>query len=79
VATFTRSGLASVAAGKTSATVTDVTLTAASLVLATLQNSLSKVYVEAVIPNVSGKSFEILLSKKVPAGQTASIGWFVVN
>jgi hypothetical protein len=68
-----------VAKGKTSVTVTGVSLTAASLVLATLQSSIKKVYVEAVVPNVSGGSFEILLSKAVPAGHTASIGWFVVN
>jgi hypothetical protein len=76
---FSRSGVVSIAAGRSSAMVTDVALTAASLVLSTLQSSIKKVYVEAVVPNVSGSSFEILLSKAVPAGHTASIGWFVVN
>jgi hypothetical protein len=77
--TFSRSGLATIAAGKVSATVANVSLTAASLVLATLQNSIKKVYVEAVVPNVTGSSFELILSKAVPAGHTAKIGWFVVN
>jgi hypothetical protein len=78
-AAFSRSGLASIAGNHTSATVTGVALTASSLVLATMQNSIAKVYVEAVIPDVSGNSFEILLSKKVPASDTAHVGWFIVN
>ncbi len=79
VATFTRSGLESVTAGQSSATVTGVPLTASSLVLATMQNSISKVYVAAVIPSVSGSSFKIILTKAVPHGDTAQVGWFVVN
>jgi hypothetical protein len=81
VAKFSRSGLASIAAGSSSKTVTGVALTASSLVLATLQNNLSNlgIFVVAAVPSVSGSSFEILLSADVPTGKTASIGWFVVN
>ena len=79
VATFTRSGLVSIPADKVSVTVTGVALSTASLVLATMQNSVPKVYVEAVIPNVGAGSFEILLSKKVPNGKAANVGWFIVN
>lgn len=79
IATFSRSGLVSIAAGKTSAKVTDVALSASSLVLANLQTNLSGVYVEAVVPDVSASSFKIVLSEAVPSGDTASVGWFVVN
>ena len=79
IAKFSRSGLALIVAGKSSATVTGVSVSAESLVLATLQNSLPGVYVEAVVPNVSGSSFKIVLSEAVPAGMKAHIGWFIVN
>jgi hypothetical protein len=79
VAKFNRSGVLSIAAGKTTATQTSITLSSASLVLANLQISLPGVYVEAVVPSVSGHSFEIVLSKAVPAGKTAKVAWFVVN
>ena len=69
----------STAAGKSTATHTSVTLASTSLVLANLQNNLPGVYVEAVVPNVSGHSFEIVLSKAVPAGKTAKVAWFIVN
>ncbi len=79
VAKFSRSGLVSIATRGTSATVTDVSLSTTSLVLANLHKSIAKVVVEAVVPDVSGSSFEIFLSKPVPTGKTASIAWFVVN
>ncbi len=79
VATFARSGVITIAAGASSATHTGVTLSSASLVLANLQNSLPGVFVEAVVPSISGHSFEIFLSTKVPAGKTAKVAWFVVN
>jgi hypothetical protein len=69
----------SIQAHQKSANQTGVNLTSASLVLANLQNTLPKVFVEAVVPNVSGKSFEIVLSKAVPPGKTANVAWFVVN
>ena len=79
VASFLRSGLVSIGAGKKSVTVTGVGLTASSLVLATLQNSLTKVYVESVVPDVSASSFVLNLSKAVPPGHSANVGWFAVN
>ncbi len=78
-AVFSRSGVESIAAGKSSATVTGVGLSTSSLVLANLQNHLSGVYVEAVVPGASGSSFKIFLSEAVPTGKTANVGWFVVN
>jgi hypothetical protein len=78
-ATFTRSGVLSISAGSAAATHTGITLQASSLVLANLQNNLPGVYVEAIVPNVAGDSFKVVLSKAVPSGKTAHVGWFVVN
>lgn len=79
VATFSRSGHASIGAGMSSITVAGVALSSSSMVLATLQNSLSGVYVESAVPNVSDGSFVVNLSVAVPSGHTAHVGWFVVN
>ena len=76
---FSNSGTVSIPAGQKTATYTGATLTSTSLVLANLQNSIHGVYVQAVVPNVSGNSFEVFLSKAVPRGMTAKVAWFVVN
>jgi hypothetical protein len=77
VAAFSRSGLLTVAAGGSSATVTGVGLTAASLVLATLQQHTAGVYVLGAVPDLSSSSFTIYLSK-APTAST-KVAWFVVN
>jgi len=77
VAAFARSGLLTVAAGKSSATQTGVALTAASLVLATLQQHATGVYVQAAVPSVTDSSFTVYLSKAPTA--TAKVAWFIVN
>ena len=77
VARCVRSGVLTVAAGKSSATVTGVALSSASLVLATLQQNLSGVYVRAAVPNTTGSSFTVYLSKAPSA--SAKVAWFVVN
>jgi hypothetical protein len=74
---FSRSGVVTVAAGKSSVTQTAVALTSASLVLATLQQNLSGVYVRAAVPNIAGKSFTVYLNKTVTA--PAKVAWFIVN
>src|SRR5215472_14616978 len=76
-AVFSRSGVLTVAAGKSSATQTGVALTAASLALATLQQDRAGVYVRSAVPNVTGSSFTIHLNKAVSA--STSVAWFVVN
>jgi hypothetical protein len=76
-AAFSRSGALTVPAGKSSATQTGVALTSASLVLATLQQNLSGVYVRAAVPNTAGSSFTVYLSK-APTAST-KVAWFVVN
>jgi hypothetical protein len=75
-AAFRRSGLLTVASGS-KATVTNVPLTSASLVLATLQQHATGLYVLAAVPNVSGSSFTVYLSKTVSASTT--VAWFVIN
>jgi hypothetical protein len=63
-AVFDRSGTLTISAGKASATQTGIApLTAASLVLATVQQNLSGVYVRAAVPNAAGDSFTVYLSK----------------
>jgi hypothetical protein len=79
VATFSRSGRVMIAAGQSSVVVSQAALSASSLVLANLQEYLKGIYVEAVVPDASAGSFTIHLSMTVPAGDTANVGWFVVN
>ena len=76
-AAFTRSGVLTVAAGTSSATQTGVALTSASLVLATMQQDRTGVYVRSAVPNAAGSSFTVHLSKAVSASM--SVAWFVVN
>jgi hypothetical protein len=76
-AVFSRSGILTVAAGKSSATKTGVALTGASLVLATLQHDQAGVYVRSAVPNVASSSFTLHLSKAVT--RKANVAWFVVN
>jgi hypothetical protein len=76
-ARFSRSGVLTVQAGTSKVTKTGVALTAASLVLATLQQNRAGVFVQAAVPNVSGSSFTIHLNKTVSA--RTKVAWFVVN
>jgi hypothetical protein len=78
-ASFSRSGVVLIAAGNKSIEVGGVSLSADSLVLANLQNCISGVNIEAVVPSIIESSFEIFLSRPIPKGQAAKIGWFVVN
>ena len=43
----------------------------------TLQQNVAGVWVRAAVPNVSGSSFTVYLSKAVSA--STKVGWFVVN
>jgi hypothetical protein len=76
-AVFSRSGTLTIKAGASAVTLTGVALTAASLILATLQNNVPGVYVQSAVPDVSKGSFTIHLSKAVPTGTT--VAWFIVN
>ncbi len=74
---FSRSGILAARAGRCSATQVGVPLTAASLVLATLQQNQAGVLVQAAVPNVAGSSFTVHLSKTVPA--RTKVAWFIVG
>jgi hypothetical protein len=56
---------------------TGVALTAESLVLATLQQDKSGIYVRSAVPNIAASSFTVHLSKAVTANIAAA--WVVVN
>ena len=74
---FSKSGVLTVPAGKSTVTKTGVALTAASLVLATLQQDVPGVWVRSAVPNVTAKSFTVHLSKAVSA--KTKVAWFVLN
>ena len=77
-ATFSRSGILTVAARASSAMKSVVPLSSASLVLATIQGNVVGVYVLGVtlVTGASG-SFTIHLNKAVSA--STKVAWFVVN
>jgi len=75
---FSLSGLATIGAGKSSVTVSGVSLRSGSLVLATVQND-AGVSVKFATPNVKKSKVTITLSGAVPTGKTANVAWFVVN
>ncbi len=79
VVNFARSGVASIGGGHTSATVTGLSLSSASLVFATAQNQVRDLSVQAVVPNVAAGSFTIFLSQRVPPQKTLQVGWFIAN
>lgn len=54
-----------------------MTLTAQSLILATLQQHVAGVYVQSAVPNTAGSSFTIHLNKTVAA--KTKVAWFIVN
>jgi hypothetical protein len=77
VAVFSRSGSAKVKSGAASVTVTGVSLTSTSIVLATPQGNQSGVSVKGVIKNVSDSKFTIYLTADATAA--LEIGWFVIG
>ena len=72
---FSRSGRISIGGTATTKTKTMSGVTTSSYIIATMQTSVSGVYVRAVVP-ASG-SFKIYLSKA--AGKTVYVGYLVVN
>jgi hypothetical protein len=74
-AKFKNSGTVSVPAGQGSVKVTVAGLTSANIVLATIQNPQSGVFIEGAQPGAG--SFTITLSKKAPGA--VHVGWFVIG
>lgn len=79
IAAFARSGIATVPARSKTTSVTGVALSPQSIVLATIQNPITGVWLECAVPDVESQSFEIVLSRPVPERKVASVGWFIVN
>jgi hypothetical protein len=75
-ALFSRSGVLTVAAGSSAGTVSGVTVSGASLVLAILQEDLPGLYVRSAVPGAMF-GFTVHLNKAAPAG--ARVAWFIVN
>ena len=76
-AEFSRSGRAVVQSGQSSVTVSNVSLSAKSLVLATAQKSVAGIYVQAAVPNVNAKTITIYLNGSV--GANYPVAWFIVE
>ncbi len=76
-ATFSRSGTATVAAGKSSAVVSGVDLSAKSLVLVTPQKNIAGVYVQAAVPNVTAKTVTVYLNKAVATSYP--VAWMIIE
>jgi hypothetical protein len=76
-ATFSRSGRLTLAAGQSSVAKTGILLTSASLVLAVLQTNRTGIFVRAVVPSPSTRSFTVYLNAAVPA--STNVAWFVLN
>lgn len=79
-AAFSRSGLVTITAPKTSATVhVPGGLSAAALALALLQTAAAGVFVSAAVPNPTAGTITIQLNKAPAAGHPVKAAWFVVN
>jgi hypothetical protein len=76
-AVFSRSGKSTLKAGNTTVAVKNVSLTSASLVLATLQQVQAGVYVAGVVQSVANSKFTIVLNQ-APTG-ALKVAWFIVN
>lgn len=77
VARFARSGVATVRRGFTSATVGGVPMTAATVILATLQTRVDGTYLHAVETDVGRESFTIYLT--AAPSRDVTLGWFAVG
>jgi hypothetical protein len=77
VTSFSRSGLAAVAKGADSVSVTGVALSSSSMVLATLQTNVGKLGVRCVTTSSSESEFTIYLTEKAPAN--CNVAWLVIG
>jgi hypothetical protein len=77
VATFSRSGIATVLATTRKVNVTNIALSPSSLVVATIQGNVAGTWVQGVTTSIANSAFTIFLNKAVTAN--AKVAWFVVN
>jgi hypothetical protein len=76
-AAFTRAGVLTIAAGKQSATVSGIPLTALSFILATPTRYRSGHWVAAAVPNAAAGTITIHLNRK--AAGAVSVAWIVLE
>jgi hypothetical protein len=80
-AQFSRSGTATITGSsstpKSSVVISNVALSAKSLVLATPQKNVAGVWVQGAVPNVSAKTITIFLNKTVTVSYP--VAWFIVE
>lgn len=77
-ASFSRSGVVTIPAGATSATVGEIELTANSLILAMLQENVPGVFVRAAVPDPVSKTITVFLNRSAGRGG-ARVAWFVAG
>ncbi len=78
-AAFSRSGTVVIPSGSKSAVVPAAALSAASLVLALMQNVAGGVAVKAAVPDPANSKFTVFLNKAPASPATATVAWFIVN
>lgn len=74
---FSRSGVLTVPAGRSSATHTVTNMGRASIVLATLQQDLDGIWVRSAVPDPISSKFTIHLNKAAP--EHLKVAWFMIN
>lgn len=77
VASFTRSGVVTVASGARTAKVSVTPISAETLVFATPQQRLAGTHVEAAVPNEGNDSFTVHLNRRAP--QDLRVAWFLLG
>jgi len=76
-AVFSRSGVLTVHRGRSSAVQAVIQLSAATLVLATIQDDIEGVWVRSAVPDPAGDKFTIHLNRAAPT--SVRVAWFLVN
>jgi hypothetical protein len=74
---FSRSGMATVPAGRMSVVVPGVDLDPTSMVLATLQQNRKGTWIKAAVPNAVNDTTKIQLSRRAP--RPTRVAWFVIE
>jgi hypothetical protein len=76
-AAFDRSGKITFTAGHSNVVKTGIALSASSFILATLQTNVAGLFIQAVVPSVSGSRFTVYLNKAPSV--SVSVAWMAVN
>ena len=77
VASFTRSGTAVVPAGKRTANVRVAPVTPQTLVIATAQERVAGIHIEAAVPDTTNDGFTVHLNRRAP--EDMRVAWFLLD